>query len=194
MDDFKTVDFLYELSELRGIKRRYMNGLNDISVAEHSFRVAYIALALAKEMNADVKKVLELALMHDISEVRTGDANPWQKPYVKMDEQQALKDMLEGTAVEYLSEYGEEYEERASLEAQIVKDADMIDVQLELREMASKGNQCLEFFENMGALGDIESAMRTDAGKKLIKLVKQRSPFDRALTAQSSILNKTHGK
>ncbi len=45
-------------------------------MAEHSFRTAMIGYALAQmDEQADVGRVLQLCLFHDIPEARTGDMN-----------------------------------------------------------------------------------------------------------------------
>jgi len=191
---FANIDFLYELGELREIKRRYFYGHNNISVAEHTLRVTYIALILAKQSGANIEKTLQMALVHDVPEIRTGDPTPWQKPYVQHDEKAALHDMLEGTALEHLEALTEEYVARQSLEAQIVKDADMIDTEMELREMRELGSNCLDYFEKAGVRDQIEARLRTEVGKALMHQLRQRNPFDRALIQNSSVKNNTHGK
>src|SRR6185369_12794021 len=101
------------------------------------FRVAWIALTLAKHEGVeDNEKILKLALMHDIAESRTGDVNYLTRQYTKRDEIKAFKDLSFGTIHESeISELSKEYEERKSIESKIVKDADTLDVELELREL-----------------------------------------------------------
>ena len=182
---FATVDFLYELGELRNIKRNYPYGGSAPSVAEHTLRVTYIAMILARQTGADVAKTIQMALMHDLAEIRTGDANPWQKPYVQTNDKAALHDMLEGTGLEDFNMLADEYKTRESLEAKIVKDADMIDTELEMRELRELGSKCLDFFEAAGVRDQLEDRMRTEAGKALFHQLRQRRPLPLSRIAPS---------
>lgn len=189
------VDFLYELGELRQI-RRYFHyaGPYSSSVSEHTLRVAFTALILAKKAKADVAKVLQIAMIHDVPEIRTGDAHPWQKPYVKMDVHAAAADMLSQTSLAGMVELIEDYEKRESLESQLVKDADMIECELEMREHKESGVSYVDYFEEAGHNEGILQKLRTDAGRELYEAVSKRRPLDRCLVAKSSHNSGKHGK
>jgi 5'-deoxynucleotidase YfbR-like HD superfamily hydrolase len=61
--------------------------------------------------------------------------------YSKQDDESAITDTFSNTTLE--SEFtalAKEYEERQTLESKIVKDADNLDVDLELREQYANGN------------------------------------------------------
>ncbi len=119
-----------------------MDGVGDL--ADHHFRVLWLALVIAAREKADVntEKMMKMALVHDIAESRTGDVDYLARQYVVRNEDLGLTDMLEGTSLqaEFLGLY-REYETRSCLEAQIVKDADNLDVDMELREQESRGHQ-----------------------------------------------------
>lgn len=112
------------------------------NLAEHHFRVLWIALIIAEREGAkvDTGKIAKMAVLHDIAESRTGDVDYLARQYTERNEELGIKDMLAGTAIEkeFLALW-EEYETRASLEAKIVKDADNLDVDFELAEQASSG-------------------------------------------------------
>lgn len=141
----RDLDFLFEVGALRRIPRMWVHffGPGMANNAEHSFRVAWIALMLArKEKKGDIAKILMMALLHDVDEGRTGDLDRFMRKYVERDKRRAIGDILEGTLVEgELLTVWKEYEERKSIEAKIVKDADLLEADMELAEMASMGNE-----------------------------------------------------
>lgn len=141
----RDVELLYELSALRHIPRQWVRfGMPGVSrLAEHHYQVAWIALILAARIKekVDTDKVLKMALAHDIAESRTNDVDYISRQYVTKDEQRALHDMLKGTSIsEEFESLIKEYEQRESLEAKIVKDADNLHVDLELCEQKEQGN------------------------------------------------------
>lgn len=140
----RDIAFLYEMGSIRFMDRmwrRFLNG-DFANLAEHHFRVFWIAMVIAaREPGADSAKVAKLALLHDITESRTGDVDYLARQYTERNEKLAITDMLEGTTLkdEFYALWGE-YEQRQTLESKIVKDADNIDVDMELAEQASKGH------------------------------------------------------
>ena len=82
-----------------------------------------------------------MALVHDVEETRTTDLSYIQKVYVKADDERAAKDLFEGTALVGFYQVFEEYKGRKSLEAKIVKDADNLEVDMELKELEERGSQ-----------------------------------------------------
>lgn len=139
----RDTELFFELGSLRCLDRVWKQFMNaDVAnIAEHLFRVAWIALTISKlEGAGNHEKILKIALAHDASESRTGDVNHISRQYTKRDEESAVKDIFEGTVHETeMIELMTEYEKRESIESKIVKDADNIDVELEFREMQSKG-------------------------------------------------------
>lgn len=138
------VDFIYEIGTLRYIQRTWRQFLNaDFqNLAEHQFRVIWIALILAeREGVKNTEKIIKLALVHDIAESRTGDVNYLQRQYVERLEEKGITDMLKSTSLEEeFMALWKEYEERKSIESRIVKDADNLDVDAELLEQKSRGH------------------------------------------------------
>src|SRR5665213_1181412 len=139
----KDIDMLYEIGTLRHVNRtwRQFGGSDFANVAEHMFRVAWLAMVIAKQEGGDVGKSVCMALAHDLGETRTGDANYLSKMYVAHNEFDAVKHSTAGTSIQdYVTALWIEYEERESLEAKIVKDADNLDCDLELAEEAARGS------------------------------------------------------
>jgi putative hydrolase of HD superfamily len=140
----KDIEFLYEVGTLRNLERSWKQTLG-ISVAndlEHTIRVIYLALLIARgEGVKNEEKIMKMALVHDISESRTNDFNYVHKVYVKADEKLASKHIFEGTTLkDFNEEILHEYEERKSIEAKIVKDADNLDIDIEMKELEEKGS------------------------------------------------------
>ncbi len=100
---------------------------NPESVAAHSYNVSIVAMWLATQLNADVGKTVQMAILHDLGECETTDIpSPVKKRMTGVRELEAIitVDILSGLpAAQRL--YSESREE-SSLEAQIVKAADAI--------------------------------------------------------------------
>ena len=141
----KIVDFLFELGTMRKLPRMHQQTLlfQDLSdnITSHSYRVAMISWFLAKMEKVDPYKTVMMALLHDVKEIRSGDHNYVHKKYVKIFEDEISKDQLGGLPFNELFEMDMEFEERASQEAVIVKDADFLDQILLLKEYSHQGNK-----------------------------------------------------
>ena len=111
------------------------------SVAAHSYGVAFTAMLLADEVRArgvevDVERVLRVALLHDLAEARTGDMPRTMALYYGAEarasaERAAFADMVRDLEARRAADYAalhEDYEARESLEARLVKAADVLDL------------------------------------------------------------------
>lgn len=160
-------NFLAELMRLKAVPRMgwLLRGVRDVeSVAAHSFGLAFIAMLLAdraqaRGMQVDVERVLRMALLHDLTEARTGDLPATVKRYfddatLHAADEQAATEMLSTLGVmgeNYLALW-REYEQRITLEARIVKAADKLDLLWQAREYEKGGAQALcEFWQNSDA-------------------------------------------
>lgn len=137
-------NFFYEAGMLAKTPRAgfHFLGSGKQSVAEHMNRMGYIVYALAKlDGTVDLAKMLEMAMFHDFAEARTSDLNYVQQKYVQVDEDAAVKDMTAklpfGNDIHTIIE---EYEERESREAVLVKEADILELLLTLKEEIDTGN------------------------------------------------------
>ena len=132
----------FELGSMRHVARtwRQFGGIPFANNAEHSFRVAWIAWLLAEREGADSGKVVQMALMHDIGEIRSVDVNYLSRQYTARDESRAISDTVSLTSLEEsVTALWSEMESRSTLEAKIVKDADALDCDFELHETAATG-------------------------------------------------------
>lgn len=132
----RMADFLFEIGMLKKTPRtgyRFL-GAEGESVAEHSFRTAVIAYTLA-HMHGGVEpaNVALMALFHDTPEARTGDLNYVYKKYNQTDEQAAAADLTRGLPFEDdLSNMLHAFRQGASVEAQLARDADQLDLLCDL--------------------------------------------------------------
>lgn len=177
----RDVDFLYEIGCLRFIQRtwRQFLGAQFANLAEHHLRVMWTALILAKHEGVkNTEKVLKMALVHDIAESRTGDVNYLQRQYVKRLETEGLNDMVADTILaDELVALVAEYQQRESIEAKIVKDADNLDVDFELREQQVRGHDFgpgwMEIRKHVS-----DTKFYTKSAKKLWQQLQESHPHD----------------
>jgi len=145
--DYKNIaNFFYEVGQLRKIPRahqqEFLTSDPSDNISSHSYRVSVIALLLSHLEGVDPYKTLAMALLHDLPETRSGDQNWIHKRYVKVFEEEIIKDQFENlpNETEFL-EIANEYGERKSKEAIVAKDADILDQLILLCEYRHQGNQ-----------------------------------------------------
>lgn len=136
--------FIYETANHQKTPRSglWLLGSGNQSVAEHLFHTAMIAYALAHmEPKADKHKAVLMALFHDIGEGRTSDHNYMHQRYGRLAEAQAVKDLSETVPFgkEILGLFIEE-QAKETIEAKLVKDADVLEWMTTLRAEEVKGN------------------------------------------------------
>lgn len=162
---------LIELQRLKGLDRTgwVLRGLppGTESVAAHSFGVAATVMFLADRINAsgasvDIARTLRMALVHDWAEARIGDMPRTATPYFGSDarreaEVKAFADIVKGTAQseDYLALF-KDYEQRSSLEARLVKAADIIDLLVQVLALERAGYRGLEEFWEVAGVMDFQ--------------------------------------
>ena len=147
---------LKRLDRTGWVLRGFANGTE--SVAAHSFGVSVTAMLLADELvrqgvSVNVEKVLRLALLHDWAEARVGDMPRTATMYFgsearKQAETAAFRDLtaaIDDDGALYAQLY-HEYEERSTLEARLVKAADVIDLLVEALALERAGGRGLDEF------------------------------------------------
>jgi len=143
-DNKKIANFLFEVGILARTPRSgfHFLGTGDQSVAEHVNRVSYIAYMLAlMDGKVDMSKVLQMCLLHDISETRISDLNYVHQKYVERKEHEAHKDITDSVPFgDIMFSLIKEYEEKKTAEAKIVKDSDNLEWILALKEQVDTGN------------------------------------------------------
>jgi putative hydrolase of HD superfamily len=147
---------LKRLDRTGWVLRGFANGTE--SVAAHSFGVSVTAMLLADELrrkavSVDIEKILRLALLHDWAEARVGDMPRTATTYFGSDarkqaETAAFRDLTATIDKDddlYANLY-HEYEERNTLEARLVKAADVIDLLVEALALERAGGRGLDEF------------------------------------------------
>ena len=152
---------LIELQRLKRLDRTgwTLRGLPNgtESVAAHSFGVACTAMLVADELSRqgveiNVEKVMRISLLHDWAETRVGDMPRTAKMYfggevTRKAETGAFTDIVRplNEANDYLDLF-EDYESRESLEARLVKAADVIDLLVQVLALERAGARGLDEF------------------------------------------------
>jgi len=188
----RDLEFLYEIGAVRLIPRQWhrfhMGNVGDL--ADHHFRVLWLSLIIAAREKAkvDTEKMMKMALVHDIAESRTGDADYIARQYVIRKENEGIKDMLEDTSLreEFLAVW-HEYEQRECLEAKIVKDADNLDVDMELMEQGSQGHHLpIDWRE---ARQNLTAKLYTKTAKQMKQAILDSNPHDWHIKSPRNRLN-----
>ena len=97
MDPRKLIEFLSVIEKLKcNTRHSWTSSGKQESVAEHSWRVAVMALLVAGEFSdVDIDKVIRMCLIHDFGEAITGDVPSFYKTKADSEkEESAVEDML----------------------------------------------------------------------------------------------------
>jgi putative hydrolase of HD superfamily len=145
-------NILFEAKMLKEIPRSgfHFLGAGKESVAEHSFSTTFVAFVMSQlEPDIDALKLISMCLVHDLPEARIGDLNAVQKNYVRADDAKAVEDMTNDLPFgAKLADLIREFNEAATAEAKLAKDADQLGLILELKQLSDTGfsaaNQWLE--------------------------------------------------
>ena len=102
------------------------------SVAEHSWRIALMAMLITPEFpDADMDKVIRMCLIHDLGEAFTGDIPTFDKTDAdRVTEEQLLSSWVQTLPEPICTEWSAlfaEMEERKTLEAKIYKSMDSLE-------------------------------------------------------------------
>ena len=174
------LNFLYEIWTLRHVQRTWIEFMwnNMANVAEHTLRVIWTALIIAKNENvSDTAKVIKMCLAHDIPEIRSCDTHYLSRSYVKRFEEDAMKDTLEWVSIwDDFYEIFEEYSKQWCIEAKIAKDADNLDVDLELMEEFYKWSKIAEIFQKKRP--EMKNKYNTETAKKMFDLIQNSNPHE----------------
>ena len=122
------------------------------SVADHSFRTAFLCMVYADIEDLDPLKLLRMALIHDLPEAVIGDLMPSQKTVQTKEEEKKVMHKILGLLPKMLMEsYLEvwnEYQEGKTREAKAVRQLEKIEMALQAKEYENcgSGKKSLERF------------------------------------------------
>jgi putative hydrolase of HD superfamily len=178
----QTLPLIQAYFEFNQLKQLYRQGWLRVglpperceSVAEHSLGVALLCLFIADTYfpEADVSKVVRIALLHDLGEARVGDLTPHDPVGAEEKhrrEREAVAHILGGLprGAEYLALW-EEYEQGRSFEARLVRQVDRLEMGLQaciyehqgagdLSEFFASVHKALEAPELKAVLAELET-------------------------------------
>jgi 5'-deoxynucleotidase len=150
------------------------------SVTEHSWHVLFLVWALGSRIEGvDVARAIEIALLHDLAELRTGDLPRVANRYFpagakKAAEEAAMAEILAPLPESALALH-REYQEGATREARLVKACDKLQLMLKVTAYENWGTGALaEFWDNPENFPDQELA----AVRDLFEALRQRRAAD----------------
>lgn len=115
------------------------------SVADHSFRLAILALILSPRVGINQNKAIKMALIHDLGEAETGDVIKYRGTQTLprlsqklQKERAALLKILQLVETEEYIDLYDEYVANKTPEAQFVKQLDKLERAIQAREYAQK--------------------------------------------------------
>ena len=166
MDQDRVLALLLEAATLKRLPRMGwgMRGVPDAeSVAEHSFGVAFVSLTLAdvlvaergheaKQPSISLERVLAMAVLHDLAEVRLTDLPASAKRLIPAEvkrraEREAVTDLLGPLSRSVTwQELWQEFEEESSPEALLVRDADKLEMMIQCVCYERAGHRGLDEF------------------------------------------------
>ena len=181
---------LIELQRLKGLDRTGwpLRGLSSgtESVAAHSFGVSAAAMLLADKLVAqgvdlDMERVLRMAMIHDWAEARIGDIPRTATEYFgaearRQAELAAFTDIVQELGRPMYLDLFEDYEQRRSLEARLVKAADVIDLLVQVLVLEKAGYRGLNEFWEVAENVDfrLEGTVKETVAEVLRTLVEAR--------------------
>jgi len=151
------LDLLLELQLLDRIPRSgyVLRGVPDPeSVTEHSWHVLFMVWALGERLpGVDLARAVEIALVHDLAELRVGDLPRTAGRYFPAGAKQAAEAAAIAEVLAPLPERARrlyaEYQEGATLEARLVKACDKLQLMLKVSVYEGWGSGALaEFWAN----------------------------------------------
>lgn len=144
----KMENYLQLFRKVGGLKETDREGWKRVeikepeSVADHSFRASFIGLMIGEKYGLNTSKILKFLLLHDVSEIITGDVTP-EEDFTEKEklnrERDALEQIFEGIDdKETFLELWEEFVRSESKEAKIANDIDKLEMALQAVEYGEK--------------------------------------------------------
>ena len=168
--------YLFEIGSLKNLPRAGWLRLMRFpeSVAEHSFRVGVVGMALAAIEGADVGRTSALCLLHDSAETRIGDVTAVGRAYVTTEPAETVSVHqtagMPGDAAKVFQDLVAEYEAGETPESKVARDADKLESLLQAVEYQAQGFDTTPWQETS------VTALRTEAGRQLARAIMAADP------------------
>jgi putative hydrolase of HD superfamily len=167
-------DFFYLVLELKKVQRKGWKNKVSIehpeSVADHSYGTAMMAMVLSDLQRLDTKKILKMALLHDLAESITGDFMPDEisKETKNIAERDAMKEILSKLPLNIAEEYDrvwQEYLQAGTKESILLHEIDKLEMAIQAAKYSSEGfsNDKLSLF--------VDSARKEIKSKVLLEML-----------------------
>lgn len=145
------------------------------SVADHSFAMCAVGMALSDILGLDTRKVLKMIVLHDLAESMVGDYMPGEVStgQKRQEESGAMKKILACLPAKVRSDYSEiwrEYLQGKTKEARFVHRIDKLEMALQAARYARDGHSeelLGQFFESAHKAVDVNDDILTEILKSL---------------------------
>ncbi|MBI2638074.1 HD domain-containing protein [Candidatus Peregrinibacteria bacterium] len=175
-NDKHLIHFLFELGMLKKIEHcgtKFAGVKHPDTLGEHSCRAAQIGYALAIAEKANPEKVAIMCLMHDIGEIRIGDAHRIAQRYLKTfpAEKRAMEEQTEKLPMPLqnrIRTLWNEFHDLKTPEALVARDADLLETILQAKEYLDLGAKAAKRWLDNGS-----KYLKTQTAKKLFRLIEK---------------------
>ena len=149
------IDFLNKIEKLKcNTRHSWTSSGRHESVAEHSWRLAVMAMLCADEYpDLDISRVIKMCLIHDFGEAITGDIPAFLKTTQnEVDEDNAVANLLSELPADFRNELQSLFDEmskRETLEAKLFKSLDNLEALISHNEADISSWLQREYEENL---------------------------------------------
>jgi 5'-deoxynucleotidase YfbR-like HD superfamily hydrolase len=169
--------YLFETGHLKHISRAgwLLLGIPaPESVAEHSYRVAIVGIALAGLEGANIGRTTALCLLHDAHETRIGDVPSVGRAYMTTAAPEAIAAHqtagMPDDLAKLFQDLTREYEAAETLESRVAHDADKVETLLQAAEYSTLG-YATEPWQQTSV-----EALRTGSARQLAQAINAADP------------------
>ncbi len=186
----KLTVFFETIGKLKKIRKTGMvkSGVKEAeSVADHSLRVAAMALFLARKLGCDENKLVKMAIVHDLHESICGDLTldytaygsqaglpPEEKKRREMQAMEEFCALLECGCEKDFKELWLEAEKGATKEAQVLHEIDKLEMLLQAAEYQREGNGRADLFSLFYRVNEKE--IKIPLLRKILEETVKRTP------------------
>ena len=185
MNPITYIDFLNKIEKLKcNTRHSWTSSGRQESVAEHSWRLAVMAMLCADEYpELDISKVIKMCLIHDFGEAITGDIPAFAKTVQnELDEDVAVTKLLSVLPADIQTELQALFDEmnaRETLEAKLFKSLDNLEALISHNEADISTWIPREYEENLvygqrncewsGWIRELRAEIKNDCTRKIEK-------------------------